>query len=194
MKMLLLIICLTFISTNAQANDSAVETSAGGLKLRKERSVLMKKERLFISKDLVRVEYELINTTDKPVASEVAFLIPPIAYEVSNIDESPDFSDFKAWIDGMPIQVEKEARAFVKNRDVTEDLLKTGLSIDTFGYVEQDIFNKEIMDIQADVRINLISIGALTSSIETDGIVNFQPEWSTEKSSITGSRYFYLGK
>ena len=68
---------LILVSTiSAFANDSAVETSAGGLKLRKEHSVLMKKERLFISGSIVRVEYEFLNTTSQRVVSEVAFPIP----------------------------------------------------------------------------------------------------------------------
>src|SRR6266567_2909375 len=98
MKMLFLVVCLSIFAVPAQANDSAVEVSVGGLKLRKERSVLMEKERLFISKGLVRVEYEFRNTTNKPIVSEVAFPIPAIKHSLIEYQGSRDFSDFRAWI------------------------------------------------------------------------------------------------
>ena len=49
MKLILTVALLLASAVCASANDSAVETAAGGLKLRKEQSVLMQKERLYIS-------------------------------------------------------------------------------------------------------------------------------------------------
>ena len=48
-----------------QANDGVGSVSAGGLVLGAERRVAMKKEKLFISCDQVRVDYEFLNESDR---------------------------------------------------------------------------------------------------------------------------------
>jgi len=156
----------------ASANDSAVETAAGGLKLRKEQSVLMKKERLYISENIVRVEYEFLNTSKNTVVSEVAFPIPPVAFAFDDPGGRRDFPDFKAWINDVPMQVEKEVRAFVKNREVTEALRKAKLPIETFGDFEPSEQQNPIAKLKPEVRETLVKAGALQR--EGD---DYWPEW-----------------
>ena len=114
MKRLLLAASITLMAFSAQANDTAVEISVGGLKLRKEHSVLMEKERLFISKELVRVEYEFRNTTNVPIRSEVAFPLPAILYEFPDYQDGRYFEEFKVWIDDKPIKIEENKRLGTK--------------------------------------------------------------------------------
>lgn len=175
MKAFLISAFLFFWVVSAQANDSAVETSAGGLKLRKEHSVLMEKERLYISKSLVRVEYEFRNTTNEPVVSEVAFPIPSFKYVFD--DSRRDFSDFKAWIDGKPIKVEKEVRAFVKNREVTEELRRAGITIETFGGFDASNINDEITALKPDIRNKLVKVGALIAPNNKNNLLEYSPVW-----------------
>ena len=130
------IVGLALAAQFAHANDSAVESSAGGLRLRQERSVAMERERLFISKNLVRVEYEFRNTTMTPVSSEVAFPIPPFRYAFADPAGPRDFSDFKAWVDDTPVRVAKEVRAFVGGRDITGALRSARITIEHFGYYD----------------------------------------------------------
>lgn len=175
MRELFIAVFLTFSVVSAQANDSAVETSAGGLKLRKEHSVLMEKERLFISRSLVRVEYEFRNTTNEPVVSEVAFPIPAFKYV---FDDSPrDFADFKAWIDDKQVKVKREVRAFVKNRDVTEDLRRAGITIETFGGYDPSAYKDELMALKPDVRNRLVKVGALKAPKNKEAIQDYSPVW-----------------
>src|SRR3990172_12440461 len=119
-------ICVLLAAHLAQANDSAVETAAGGLRLRNEHSVLMEKEHLTIRSNGVAVEYEFRNTTDKLVNSEVAFPIPEFEYKFEDSGGPRDFSDFRAWVDGKPIPVSKEIRSFARGREITRTLKAAG--------------------------------------------------------------------
>jgi hypothetical protein len=177
MKIILIAAYLIFSLVSAHANDSAVATSVGGLKLRKEHSVLMEKERLFISRELVRVGYEFRNTTKEAVVSEVAFPIPTFKYKFDDTGGRRDFSDFKAWIDGKPINVEKEVRAYVKERDVTEELRRAKITIETFGNFDPSDNDNEIMKLKPDVRDRLVKVGALSAPNKKDNSLDFWPEW-----------------
>lgn len=181
-KMFMLVLLFAIGITSAYANDSAVESAAGGLKLRKERSVLMEKERLFISEKLVRVEYEFRNTGKTAVSSEVAFPIPP--YEVQYEDLDRDFKDFKAWVDGKPIKVNVEARAFVKGREVTDDLKKAGIKLEEFGGLWSEKKDEVLDKIKPVSRNRLIKIGALKKLSYLDPASNrneeyVHPGWET---------------
>src|ERR1039457_4007612 len=158
MKLLLMAVLILVSAISVSANDSAVETAVGGLKLRKEHSVLMKKERLHISRKLVKVEYEFLNTSNESVSSEVAFPIPPIKFVVDDPGGKRDFTNFKAWIDDAPISVKKEIRAFVKDRDVTEDLRNAKLSIETFGNYDVDAPKNPFESLKPEVRAKLVKI------------------------------------
>ncbi|RII24980.1 MAG: hypothetical protein CXR30_19390 [Geobacter sp.] len=170
MKILFAVASFLVLTVCASANDSAVETAVGGLKLRKEHSVLMKKERLYISRKTVKVEYEFLNTSNDPVASEVAFPIPPIKYVVDDPGGKRDFTNFKAWIDDVPVSVKKEVRAFVKDRDVTEDLRKAKLSIETFGNYDVNESTNPFESLKPEVRAKLVKIGALKAK-------DYWPQW-----------------
>jgi hypothetical protein len=177
MKRLLLAASITLMAFSAQANDTAVEISVGGLKLRKEHSVLMEKERLFISKELVRVEYEFRNTTNVPIRSEVAFPLPAILYDFPDYQDGRYFEEFKVWIDDKPIKIEKEVRAYMKGREVTSELRRAGISIEDFGGFVPDQNDNDIMQLKPDIRNKLVSIGALKASNKNDGAWDYWPEW-----------------
>jgi len=175
MNRLIIAVILISIALPAQANDSAVETAAGGLRLRKEDSVLMEKERLLISKRIVRVEYDFRNTTNETVVSEVAFPIPPFKYVFD--DMSRDFADFKAWIDDKPIKVQKEVRGLVKGRDVTEELLKARISIETFGGYDVSTATDQITALKPDMRKRLVNLGIVKEHKQKGKVIEYSPSW-----------------
>jgi hypothetical protein len=78
----------------ALANDSAASTAAGGIQLRREANISMEKERLTISQDKVKVEYEFLNQTDNDITTEVAFPIPPYTNGVTDAGEPRDLGVF----------------------------------------------------------------------------------------------------
>jgi hypothetical protein len=179
MKRLLVTAIISFLAISAEANDSAVETAVGGLKLRKEHSVLMEKERLFISKELVRVEYEFRNTTKEVVVSEVAFPIPSYEY-VFDDRGGRDFPDFKVSIDGKPVQFEKEVRAFVGDREVSKELRQAGITVENFGDFTPENENNPIWTLKASSHDKLVEIGALAARNEKDKTLSYWPKWRAE--------------
>lgn len=162
-----------------QANDSAVEIAAGGLKLRKEYKVSMEKENLFISPDLVVVEYEFLNTAKGSVSSEIAFPIPPFRFDCQDPSmEDRKFVTFGAWVNGKPITVTKEVRAFVKNREVTADLLWAGIDIERFGDPDCDyIASDKLAHLKPNVRRRLVKVGAVEERRDGDGALAVVPQW-----------------
>jgi Domain of unknown function (DUF4424) len=116
----------------ALANEGAAEVAVGGIQLRNERRVAMRKERLFISVDKVKVEYEFINESTEDVTTEIAFPIPEYGYSPA-LGRGYGFGDFKATIGGSRILVAREVRAFVGEREVTSELQSAGLEIESLA-------------------------------------------------------------
>lgn len=162
--------------TCAYANDSAVESAPGGLRLRKERSVLMEKERLVIGKEGVEVEYEFRNTGKAPVVSEVAF--PIAAFHFSLGDSGGEPSPFKLWVNDKPVSVATETRAFVKGREVTKELKAAGITIETFGNFPEE--KNQLALLSPQVRKRLLKVGALEDTKIDDPWERWSPEWEVE--------------
>ena len=140
----LAVVLLTALSLGrATANDgSADATPAGGIVPRKEGRVTMRKERLFIRRDKVRVEYEFVNDSKEDVWSGVAFPLPE--YYFSPVYGWPDnFTDFKAWVGGSRIQFATEVKALKGGTDVTAEVESAGLDIRTLGRVSETIYQWE---------------------------------------------------
>ncbi|MBK8726784.1 MAG: DUF4424 family protein [Holophagaceae bacterium] len=166
----------------ARRNDGAAETAAGGLRLRRERSVAMVKERLTIGPKRVRVEYEFRNDTDKDVVTEVAFPIPEYEYPGEDPGGERGFKDFRVWIDGAPRRFQTEARAFVKEREVTAELKAAGLAIESFaGFCHWDLDVRKA-EYQVDAlpeaaRAELVAAGILGEAAKDDPGWSFMPNW-----------------
>jgi hypothetical protein len=110
----------------AHANDAVGAIVAGGVVLRSERRIAMKKERLLVSQEKIRVEYEFVNESQDEVTTEVVFPIPefgPDDYERYVV------TDFTVSVDGRRIPVEKDVRAFLEGKDVTRALRNAGLDL-----------------------------------------------------------------
>ncbi len=180
-SLILVCLVLTFVcSAWVQANDSAVEIAAGGLKLRKEHRVSIEKENLFISPDLVAVECEFLNRAKLPVISEVAFPIPPFRFDcVGPTDDGRELANFRVWVDGKPIKVKKEVRAFAANREVTADLRWAGIDIEQFGNPDCEgyVTNNDMARLGPNVRRRLIKVGAVKPWGKDDGVSGVAPEW-----------------
>jgi hypothetical protein len=119
----------------SHANDGAAEVGAGGIQLRDERRVAMRKERLFISLEKVKVEYEFVNESTSDVVTTVAFPIPEYSYNPV-YDRAAQFTDFKVWVNEKPISVTREVRAFLGERDVTQLLVGMGLDVASLARVD----------------------------------------------------------
>ena len=144
----LLATMLLCASAVARANDGAAAIAAGGVVLRDERRVSMRKERLAIrllgedkaniTRFRVSVEYEFANETSEDVTTEVAFPVPEYKYSPVGLEGPLDLGGFRAWIDGREIPVQKQVRAIVGGQDQAATLGGLGIDVEHFGYFDPD--------------------------------------------------------
>lgn len=138
MKASLLAITLAgLLAAPALANDSTAELAAGGLVLTRTESIEMRSEDLFISEQAVRVRYVFVNTSGKPVTTQVAFPMPDIGGEdfyfhdvsIPNREDPANILDFQTTVDGKPVAMEVEQRAFARGVDQTAWLAAHGVPL-----------------------------------------------------------------
>lgn len=147
--------CFSGFSINLHANDSAASIGAGGIQFEKTKGLVMEKEDLFISKDMVKVSYVFKNITDEDITIEVFFPLP-VQSEVSAQDSwdkeilddmvasskraNPDhdtaqylerapFNNFSLLVNGQSMPFETETRALQKGKDITSVFKETNLPI-----------------------------------------------------------------
>lgn len=179
-------------------NDGAAEIALGGIRLKQERRVAMIKERLFISKKRVRVEYEFLNESKQVVTTEVAFPLPefqcdvlmrPLMKHVHGDDWKEEINvPFKLWVDGKETPFKTEIRANVGGRDITPLLDDCGIRIDTFGdyregetRIDGDTPATSQMDRLSQSQLDqLIEAGAIDPSPSTPPSRN-APRWTVKK-------------
>ena len=163
-------------------NDGAAEIALGGIRLKQERRVALVKERLFISKKKVRVEYEFVNESDSEVATEIAFPIPDYHLDLGN-GWSP-IEDFKVWVNGVDYPYQTEARALVGGKEVTSLLNETGVHIASFGdfkegsYTSNTPSQSQMDSLPKQALDRLTASGALEWA---DPINKFLPDWTVKK-------------
>lgn len=138
MKRILLAAALSAaLAGPAIANDSTAELAAGGLVLTRTDAITMRSEDLYISADEVRVRYVFANTSGRDVTTRVAFPMPDIGgpefyFHDTNIpggDDPANLLAFATRVDGRPVTMAVEQRAFVEDREVTDWLTRRGIPL-----------------------------------------------------------------
>ncbi len=122
----------------AQANDSVAEIGAGGIVLGRSDEIALEREDLFISRDLVTVDYVFSANGDADKETVVAFPMPPIAaspYEGTSLPNEQDdnFLGFSVMFDGKPVAPNLQQRAFAAGIDVSQELGALGIPLMPFG-------------------------------------------------------------
>lgn len=130
---LLLTVCLLG-NVPAHANDSIAEIGTGGLVLARTDAIAMDSEQLFISLDRIEVAYRFRNLTDKDVETIVAFPMPDVQFNRYGDTalphlQSDNFLGFSATVEGQPVSVHLEQKAFAGGLDVTDRLRKAGVPL-----------------------------------------------------------------
>ncbi|WP_306599789.1 DUF4424 family protein [Geothrix sp. 21YS21S-2] len=178
-KTFALALCLPFLVPGALlGNDGAAEVAQGGIRLKQERRVAMVKERLFISKKKVRVEYEFRNESPEAVTTEIAFPIPEYHLDLG-YGWAP-FDDFKVWVDDKPLSHKVEARAYVNGREITPELESMKLDVATFAGFEEPKdarlpFRSQIRECSRSQKQRLIALGAINAEDDVEA------QWSVRK-------------
>jgi len=185
---------LAFLPAASFANDAAAETAAGGIRLREERRVTMRKERLVISRTKVArtaavtqgdryhvsVSYEFMADAGGPeVRTEVAFPLPEYGYGFLDLAGTRRIDGFKVEVDGRPVQPTKVVRAYVAQREVTKQLAAAGLDAETFAGFTGDAKapGYAVARLPRPQREALLAEGLLYPEVIGDPFA-FGPNWS----------------
>jgi hypothetical protein len=162
-RLALSVMFLLLLSTCARvaANDSAASTAAGGIQLTREPRVSMQKERLFISEDKVRVEYEFANLTTQNIETEVAFPIPDFEFAFDDPGGPRSMDDFKVWVEGKPVAYLTEIKTLAKGRDIAPLLKRYEVDANTFGHFDWDAeHSSDFVRLPANAQAELVKAGA----------------------------------
>jgi hypothetical protein len=158
----------------AGANDSGSELAGGGIVLLKNDVIAMQREELSLSPSEVRVRYEMLNDSSRPLTLRVAFPLPELpaqtpggrttttgGYNILMAEpRQPNFIGFRVWADGREVAPEVEIRSTLPDgRDIAAQLqqigglplvLRSGL-----------FFPPDDADLDAGTRRRLSELGAL---------------------------------
>lgn len=129
MRRLLIAALMLASAAPALANDSTATTAAGGLVLKKNDSIAMVTEDLFVSVDQIRVRYRFHNISGIPVTTIVAFPMPPRKLYDEFGGDIAYPSNFRTSVDGKPVAVTRERKATVKGVDQTASLKSLNIPI-----------------------------------------------------------------
>lgn len=117
------------LANDCVANDSIGYLGAGGIEFKKTEEISMEKEVLTISRKLIRVEYEFLNTTSRPIKETIFFPMPFYAFNEGCSDQhSGELDKFRLWVNGKPQGTLRKAQARLKGKDVTSRLKALGLT------------------------------------------------------------------
>jgi uncharacterized protein DUF4424 len=157
--------CVVLASAGiALANDSTGHLSAGGIVLGRSDDIEIRSEDLYVSTTEIRVRYRFFNTSDKDIATLVAFPMPdlPAPSDGDNlavpVEGSANFMDFKTQVDGKPVDMQVEQRAVALGIDRT-DLLK-GLNVPLVPF---DAATKAVQALAPEKQAELVGFGVLRS-------------------------------
>lgn len=124
-----------------QANDSSSFIGTGGIEYLKNPHISMLSEDLYISKQQIRVAYQLKNQSKQDIHETILFPLPILErfYDSDFADTAALVKSFKVQVNGQNLQPDIHVRAFMhphtpqgaktgKPVDVTESLKKCGFS------------------------------------------------------------------
>lgn len=117
------------LAVPAFANDSTATTGAGGLVLTRNAQIDMRAEDLFVSARQVRVRYVFRNTAATDQRVTVAFPLPDRNLASEEFSDVAFPEDFRTTVDGRPVQMRREVRAFVGAREITAELNRLGVPL-----------------------------------------------------------------
>lgn len=115
------------LAATAHANDSSFGDANGTIQLTRQPDIRMSKEALFISEDLVRVDYVFTNTSTRDLLVPIAFPMPPMYFGPADHSE---LTEFKLWVDGKPVRTERKLVAQLDGADVSRVWAASGWSSD----------------------------------------------------------------
>ncbi len=172
--LILTFVVLLLLAPRLAGNDSAASVAAGGIQLKREARIAMKSEKLFISRDKVRVQYEFLNETPQDITTEVAFPIPDYKFDLDT--PTPAFDDFRLWVDDSEVKYQVEARALLNGKDLTALLTRYRVDVSSFGHYDfEKQAPKDLAQLPDAAVKELVQAGLFSADEE------HYPLWTTHK-------------
>jgi hypothetical protein len=133
---------LPLISASIMANDSTGYVATGGVQYLKNKDIQMFSEDLFISKKIIKVDYQFKNLSNKDVTETVLFPLPIVEnfFESDFADTEKLLKSFKVQVNGKTIQPEMHVRTFIYKDEKTA-LIDMTDSFKQCGFTEKDMLN-----------------------------------------------------
>jgi hypothetical protein len=125
-------VLLWAFAQDCMANDSIGAVGAAGIEFKKSSDISMEKETLTIYEDRIRVEYDFLNKSTKPIRERILFPMPFYSFDLGCSPEySGDLQLFRVWINGEELKPKRTVRARLSNgADVTQKLKDIGFDDD----------------------------------------------------------------
>lgn len=171
---------LALASVPALANDSEAEVGIGGIALLPSTTIQLVSEDLYLSTQLVRVEYVFRNPSDDWIETTVAFPMPSQPRGMAgtsfwDYQQLHDWSGFgfATYVNDQPVRLQQIDRAMIGDRDVTDRLTELGLPL---FWADADDLNPLAALRDAQIA-SLIASGLAVADPQFDGRV--VPAWDT---------------
>ncbi|WP_151811493.1 DUF4424 family protein [Acinetobacter bereziniae] len=199
-----------FAMTPVFANDSTGYVGTGGIQYLKNKNIAMYSEDLWISKKLIKVDYQFKNLSNQDISETVLFPLPPLDNKGDGDFAHTEqlLKSFKIEVNGKMIIPQMHVRAFMKplNKgdvdfsakeiDVTEEFKRCGFSekdllnpwTDTY---ESKFFSSKIYDCKQPKIQKLIQGYTKDQDIYWSGQVIYSWKQSFKANSITQVRHHY---
>lgn len=184
-----LVFVVLLLANACSANDSIGYLGAGGIEFKKTADISMEMEVLTISRNLVRVEYEFLNTSSTPIKETIIFPMPFYGFdEGCSPEHSGQLEGFKLWVDGVRQGTTRTVRARLHGTDVTNRLRELGFSdqdIAEYRGVEGYCYSSDTPPPKGIFAKNLATLdkGGLAKVVKEDGSTWVTPLWE--------AAYFY---
>jgi hypothetical protein len=171
------------------ANDTEAEWAIGGLELVENDTISMDREELYISSELVKVDYTYTNHSDEPQTLLVSFPLPAMPSTDTDWLEYYQFPDwayleFSTTVDGMPVDWQMADRAMIDGNDVTALVEAEGFPLHWYQDYE---FIESVSELDKDETARLLALGLIEP--DPNGWRSFMPAWQVQR-HITREQVF----
>ena len=175
---------LALTTTAAFANGAIAERKTGGLVFKQSDTVSIQREDLAVSLNKITVDYLYKSEAAAAQTVTIAFPMASIAVNdepgslrevlATSAEGAPPehYMTFEVTVDGKSVKAEPFARALVKDKDVTEKIIKAGLPL----HMMVDNANAQFNKLPKAVLDELVAIGAIGQG-ESYGKPAYWPEW-----------------
>ncbi len=104
------------LACNAYANDTIGYVATGGIEYIKNHQIAMQSEHLYISPNIITVDYQFKNLSTQDIKETVLFPLPPVPFsdgESNFVSTKDTINSFKILVNGKAVKPNVHVRAFV---------------------------------------------------------------------------------